>query len=310
MPMTVTCSQAHAFFVEESQIGDLVRCPYCDERLLVPDPRPNAKLQVEEDEEFVELEPEESELPKKKKARARQQRRVDLGLQFHYAKIVCLLGALAVWMMLSATMPLQDTLDGGMATLIRIIGAISILGLFIIAPVLGIIGSILCCFVPRRTRARPLIVGSLVLDLIPFLLVVVALLIALLARLGLAEQEGAIGVARVVQVLALLLLVAGWAVFMLFLRRLADYLDEGGQHEEALSILVGGILIMVTPGLLVSPILIFRGTTFALVFAVVVALGMVWWLSILIKLLFRNLTVIGRLRDVIRDQGGIGVQKN
>jgi hypothetical protein len=135
-------------------------------------------------------------------------------------------------------------------------------------------------WVPEASKAKGLILASVVLDVaaIPIGLVVQmrGLPSLLVAPMGLAS----------------------WVLFMLFLRRLASYLKQGPVAEEALGLLWRGILLVVLPPVvLVLVSLVLRFLPCLSIIAIPV--GLIAWLVLAIKFLFRLLALISTLRQVI-----------
>jgi hypothetical protein len=246
--------------------------------IVVPGARPG---RGDDEDDFAE--PDERLLKKPKRKKRDRLRKVRAGLSIHYAKYICSIAGkvllLTGWLLSPiasgfVVFTLLGYLCGGLA-----------------APILGIVGSSFCAFVPPKSGGRVLIIVSLSLEsaslLFGFLCGITAL--------GSGDLFGA--VAFVFLVLGILTGLAGFILYMLFLRMLALYLREDGSADEATSLMilslvveVGGFIVMMT-----SAMLFFRltGPQVARIFVIV---EQVIWIVIIIQVLFRILELIGRLR--------------
>jgi hypothetical protein len=245
--------------------------------IVVPGARPGR----DDEEDYAE--PDERLLKKPKRKKRERLRNVRAGLSIHYAKYICSITGkvflLTGWL-LSPIAPgfLAFTWLGFLCGVLA-------------APILGIIGSSFCAFVPPKSGGRPLIIASLSLESASLLF---GLLCGIFA-LGAGDFFGA--AAFVFLVLGILTGLAGFILYMLFLRMLALYLREDGSADEAISLMilsliveVGGLIVLMT-----SAMLFFRltGPQVARVFVIV---EQVIWIVIIIQVLFRILELIGRLR--------------
>jgi hypothetical protein len=154
--------------------------------------------------------------------------------------------------------------------------------------VVGIIGSAFCAAVPPKSGARGLIITSLVLDCLTLPLPIVTPFLDLLA--------GAL-----LSMLASLFGLVAWMLFMLYLRNLAYYLDAEQFGDEAMRLILKGLLMLfgMPIGIIIAGIIAIltcmRGFG-AFLFAVV-AMGIIG-----INYLFEVLELIGRIRAEIRPE--------
>jgi MFS family permease len=232
------------------------------------------------DEEEYEREPKAG----KKRERREQLEKVKLGLSFHLWKYVCFVLTILFFMtaILLQAAPFLPFL------LLALAG----LGGFA-APILGIVGSILCSWVPPKSQARVLILLSLGFD--------GGSLGAVLFMVPLAIIVGSVLGAGGVLVLMLLFAVCGitgFVLFMIFLKKLAYYLHDRPDGDEAIMAMLA--YLGITLG---GPVVLFLS---ALVFVRVPILGFVvlfamniGWLVLIILTLFRILTVINNIRSQI-----------
>lgn len=181
------------------------------------------------------------------------------GLGFHYFKTAAqLLGAILLAVLLAIvlyvqTRPPEWVMVAARFSMVVIVLALALL--FMLAVVLGLLGSILCLSVPRDTRgARTMIIISVLLEILP------------LAGLGLAylidaqqppeaqaiDPSTGFGPAtRIAQVLAYLCALGSLSFFLLFLSRLSRYFRQRVVAAEAFA-LVGRVWAVAAGWLLVG----------------------------------------------------------
>ena len=134
MPIPVECPNGHRMTLPDRQAGRRYRCPLCLAYLDVPLPDPAALKAVKDS-------PEEQKL-----AARRQWGRYLLvrGLNYHYARLVfILLWLLGCMGFLIATAFLEEDL-------LKVPAEVVTGGILFIAPLLGLIGTVLCLWVPAE----------------------------------------------------------------------------------------------------------------------------------------------------------------
>jgi hypothetical protein len=104
-------------------------------------------------------------------------------------------------------------------------------GLWLLGIVLGLVGSILCFWLPD-SRGRFVLSLALVLDVVTLPAGVVAVVLAWTPLLSWAIGLGS------------------WALFMLFLARLADVIDRPSEAREGRTLLLFGLLLVTIPAML------------------------------------------------------------
>jgi hypothetical protein len=255
---------------------------------------------------------EEEERPRKQKGMKNRQRMrlANIGLAFHYAKLLCLIVALALLTFALVVTPLLIVSGAGRAfvTIMRITSLIGNI-LWALTPILGGVGSLLCFWVPEKARARVLIIVSFSLEVGSVVLVVLAFIAlfggaAATARTG--DLDTAVGVAGMFLVMLLLSFaayLAGFILFMLFLRALGKFVRDRMSAEDAirqmilfLSVLVGGFIGLFAAG--------FALQRAGIAGAIVMLFLVIGWLVGLITVLFGILTLIGTLRQLIATRWG------
>jgi hypothetical protein len=307
----------------------IVAAPLAPEAAPIPDEIDDRHV-IEDDEDqeiFIEEEDdrprrrgrdrdddEEEERPRKRKKKGltRQQFALtNLGLAFHYANFLCLLvgtvlvligflglllagvGFHAAGRDRAAAGAMVGLANGGL-----VLGHIGSFAILPVGPLLGITGSILCCWVPARTGAKPLIATSLGLNAGALVLTLVTFLVAGTISFQTVEAESAAAV--VLSLLALGCSLAGFVLFLLFLRRLAYFLGDTSSGDEAMSLLiyficlaVGGVLGLILLVALAVAAGRIAGT------ALLIA-GIVAYTMFTIKFLQLILALIGTIRQNLR----------
>jgi hypothetical protein len=298
--MTFACPQCEkALRADESRARSRARCPACGHTFTISEAAGELPPAGAEGETRISASPiravspaprpdgdepepdEEQERRRRRKQRRLHERReglanVNIGLACHYARllvlIVTIIGRL-VWVVLTLA-----AIRHFLAMLQ--IGEMLLLLSSVVQAVLGIVGSIFCLFVPARSNARLIILISLLLDVLALPLVLIAFLIDF------------------PEVVAMLLGLASWILFTLYMRRLATYLGERVTADQAEQILWRGLLLFVA-----APVGL-AGIGFALRYIPCIGplffLGLVLaYIIYVIKFLFKILDVLGSLRQVI-----------
>jgi hypothetical protein len=346
MAILLTCPNGHKLSVAEKHAGKKAQCSVC--KAIVPIPKPKAPRPVEEaimpmeieevreprpmmvteieevamepvleDEDYVEMvETEDEDRPRRKKKskdkalkrakkRARAQiqgvRTVNLGLAFHYGWHLGFLGIFVISIVALICFYLVFlTRSFGPLGILNALGWIGFVDAAIIMPILGVVGSILCIRVPAEAKGRPLIIVSLALDVALFPMVPV-LVFANLGMVGFFVMAG----------LTLALLLASWILFMLFMKTVAEYLDEWSISRDAVNsifkgavLLVGSIIVDIILALLFFkvflPLAKYMVTYIIfLFFGGLAILGMIAWRWLIVKFVMSVLETIASLRQII-----------
>jgi hypothetical protein len=226
---------------------------------------------------------------------------VNLGLGFHYLRLIVLVAALVILVVFLVTltgaiMYLSQTLYG-----MSLVSAVLLRILLWVLPVLGITGSVLCLYVPSQSRSLPMIIISLCLDAIQFPFVVILMLVK-------TESTSFL----VLTLVTLILSVAAWVLFMVFLAILCWYLEEENMAYDAYRLIRKGLTLL---GCYLLTQVIFRLIVAALfpagkemaadglflwwiMFMLIVQVTIVW-VVIIIRFLFEIIALIGSIRQVI-----------
>jgi hypothetical protein len=259
--------------------------------------------------------PEEEDERRKKKQRRRQRRDframklVRLGLGFHAVKVLAWLLSILLFMIMIVSLVMigvsmvaqgaqgaRDTgaLDAAQGVAVLFGSVITIL--FLIAPFLGITGSILCCFVTPKTRARPLIFTSLILDGVPLVLGAMAMILG-----ALATQMGVSGLSamgRALMLLAFCSEVAALVLFMLFVKAIASFYGDRGTGNEAVHVMIHLFVISIGGfGVVFGSSYVLR---FVFLFGPILQICMfLGWIWMIVKIVIRLFNVIQTTRGLI-----------
>jgi hypothetical protein len=315
MTIQLVCYNGHEMEVEEDFAGQKAVCPICQvvmpvPRLkqeavpkysVVPAQRMKKKNKVSGQPVLI-VDDHDDEIPVPV---AHGLAMVNAGLGFHSARIIlyfffiflasAVLAALSKeWTTYSTSQgraqlaediilgtnptPKSSLLDSAL-----IVGGMIAIGLVFLHTVLGIAGSLLCLWVPRESKAQGFMIASMVLDL---------------SGLGVGLLVTLAGLPPVIS--GPLGLVA-WILFMLYLRKLAFYLNANDCADLARGIIFQGVALLFVPPL----VLILFGllsnlsgqTGLFICFSIFLVIG---WIILAIRFLNVLLDFIGTLRNVIR----------
>jgi hypothetical protein len=228
--------------------------------------------------------------------------KVNLGLGCHYARLVVMVAGstlLLVGMTAGSVVagfgPLglraaQEAGSPSLFSLRLLILLAKVVGflLQIVTPLLGYIGSSLCLWMPPQTGARGLILAAVILDgLAGFLGLVlfVATFFSAVAGAGVLFALPAFGLSC-----------GSWVMFMLTLGRLCTSLGEEKMAEEAIEVLIRGlVLLLLTPCVLILLTAMAMSLLGAL-FSPPLALTFLYHYFVFLR---RQMDLIGSIRQVI-----------
>jgi hypothetical protein len=217
-----------------------------------------------------------------RRLKKKQLKLVDVGLLLHYIKLwmyvvgmilgmvslvmFLIAGARAAGMAAEAAGRQIDAPDPGGGIVLFGFGLYLIFLFFFylivsaIAPLIGVVGSFLACFIPKKSYARGTIIMSLTFDLVA----IVAWLLGLLAQVnvfGFDNPDKQLRMIQLMQLLSAFCQVAAWLTFLTYLRGLGAYLGEPGVGNEALN-LIARLVIQVAS--LIADVLIVAACAFML----------------------------------------------
>jgi hypothetical protein len=223
---------------------------------------------------------------------------VRVGLGFHSARLVLYLLLLLV---LIGGFLLSMALDDPKANEPPTVLAATLLvatGLMVLAPLSGLVGSVLCLAVPAAANARGVLAASLLLELAAL---GGSLVVAAVDAAGLLPDHEAPLFRVVGVVLTSAVGLASWVLFMVFLTRLGRYLGADGAVFDAGNGLRQGVLLL--PALLpaaaalVAGLWWLAGPKWAGVIGAWVLFG---WLFLFVRWTVAFLGVLGDLRRAAR----------
>jgi hypothetical protein len=309
MSIPAVCPNGHRMSLPDYKAGSPYHCPICYTEFQVPLPNqpPQAPAGPANLMELrPPIRPDAGSTPAPPPARDEDSRtraqkgrptegpvrlnRVGRGLGFHYARLVLFLLEILLFLVLGLLGVTPDSLP---TRVLAMTLALVTFGIILLVPLLGLIGSILCLWVPPESAARRFIWTSLVIDLI---------LLGLSVFGGIAE---AAGIARLLwQGGSLVLAVLSWVFFMLFLIRLGWYFDEPVIAEDGRALLIKGIAlaVLVPLGLVGILVMLYALPPVGCLLVLLTPVLLVVVLVVYIKFLFQQLALIGSLRQVIRSQ--------
>jgi hypothetical protein len=280
LTLRVRCSNGHALSVKDDLAGQRVRCPKCkvlfraqaggeeekpDSPIAPPSKkrkksadrsngvrRPSVRDEDDDADGSDEATPEE-----RRKERQRQKKQslvhVKTGLIIHTVKLwafVVLVFFLFLWWVFGLTVENANLPDSGLdkesvATYKTAVETFQniLLFLIVLTPVVGVIGSVFCCLIPRKSESRGTIITAFVFDLIP-LIASIGIPLAIFDAFGIKDADK---IARLIKYLASISIffsVAALFVFVIFARMLAYYIQKALLASEALN-LVSWLMIMV-----------------------------------------------------------------
>lgn len=303
----LTCPSCSSRFKGPDSLhdGDRFKCPKCGTKFRIvaapgrtAAPKP-ARPKLEEVPEVEAVEEEaidELEVLDEGEARPRRMKekeRMKLayrGLGLQYAKFLLVIGGLLLVGLFTIARSIAPNF------LNAALNAVSI-PLSSVTPLIGLTGSLLCFWVPKKSQARHLIQISFGLD-------VAAILASGLGNILLliGDRLGIVG--SILSRMGSFASLAACILFLLFLRALAAYLKDRGSEEEIMEITVRWIVMTVVLPVVLFPLVALSGagrTSVAGGIVSVVFAGGIY-LALLIyyfRTLLRLLNVISALRQKI-----------
>jgi hypothetical protein len=242
-----------------------------------------------------------------RKLRRQQMHAIRTGLTLFYWKfilylvVICfhIIGSLVVGVVVGVTHAVAQRGNADLAQaantsfLAVLLYGFEALATFVAAPILGITGGAFIVRVPAKSGARGLAIATLVLEAVP---VVCGLLAMVTGSLSFGSPDVA-GLSLVLFFLSGIALIAAFILFMLFLRQAAIFLKDKRTAQEAVSVMIAYLVTGIAGfiALVVVTVFLARIPLGGLVlFALVVA-----WIVLMIKQLWAILMVIAGVRSQI-----------
>jgi hypothetical protein len=258
--------------------------------------RPRRRPPREEPEEDEEDESEDEVATVALTRKQRKMATVRLGILFHILKLWTYLGAMLFGFITLPLVLFAALFFGGIVG--TILSQITFNLAMTVAPVLGIVGSIMCAFVPPKSEARGTIIASVIFDVLAPLFGLLQL-IMIVAYWGTGDERVERLVSYMLYARLACTLVAWW-MFQLYLRQLAFFMSESLLASESLNVIVhfliaviiGPTLVIVT--LVMATVLIMPMITLVLFFA---TLG--WVIYFIITFPIRQFRLMFVMRSAI-----------
>jgi hypothetical protein len=175
--------------------------------------------------------------------------------------------------------------------------------LFAVAPLLGIVGSFLCCWVPKKSMTRGTIIMSLTFDVVAFVGFILQLL-AIFNVFGFEDLDKQVRMVRLLQSLDTVCLIAAWLTFLTFLRGLGKYLGEPALGNEALNLiarlvvqvisLIGNVIVNVASSFFLAGISPFLAIALGIVAIII------WLFFFIFGFFLRMLKLVGAMRRAVQ----------
>ncbi|MCI0682424.1 MAG: hypothetical protein L0Y71_09985 [Gemmataceae bacterium] len=252
-----------------------------------------------------------------RKVRKKQLKLVDVGLLLHYIKLCIyvigiLLGMTVVvlMMIIGAQAGAGGAAGEGVAGFL--IGGVAILALMVfllnlvisqVAPLLGIVGSFLCCFVPKKSEAKGTIIMSLTFDLISMVAGLLGFL-AIANVFGMEPQKN-LNLIFLCRLLTFFCSIAAWLTFLTFLRGLGRYIGEPALGNEALN-LIARLVVQVISLIFDIMCIFVIGRFFGLPLIAIIILTIVFltiWLIIFVFAFYlRQMKLISAMRRAVQNK--------
>ena len=285
-----------------------------------------AAARSDDDDDDDEDGPEDYEARRKaeKKLKKKQLKLVDVGLLLHYIKLcmyivgILLLMTIATLIAISGAQAVeaveaapkgQAPAVGGVAGFQLMGFAILVLLYFVVnlvisllAPLVGVVGSFLCCFAPKKSEVRGTLIISLTFDLISL----IAWLLNVLAITGVFGMEAhkTENMVFLLQMITFICMVTSWLTFLTSMRSLGKYLGEPGLGNEALN-LIARLVVQVVTLILDFMIIVMFGRYFVGVFlAIMLAIGFmtIWFVLFIFTFYLRQLKLVGAMRLAVQNK--------
>lgn len=254
---------------------------------------------VEEDDED-----DEKAAKAKKRLRRRQLLATSTGLLMYYWKFIVYVTAVLAFMgyfLLGIAAGVGVAAGGGgpggagqsFAMLAMFSFLYSIAAVYVIGPILGVIGGAFIVRVPSRTGARGLAIATLVLEIIPVVCFALLFLNGIISFRGPTDASAALGL--VLAAATAISLLAGFILTMLFLRQVASYFRDKATAKDCIALMVAFLITLIAGPFVIGASGIFLVRLLCIGVLILLAL-MLGWLIILIKQLMNILGVIAVVR--------------
>lgn len=288
------------------------------------DDRPRKKARrpapVVEDDDDDEPMDDETRKKLEKKIKKKQLKLVDIGLLLHYIKLCIyvvgiLLGMVVVVLIMiigaqAGAAGAAGAEGGGVAGFM--IGGIAILALMVfllnlvisqIAPLLGIVGSFLCCWVPKKSESKGTIITSLTFDLVSMVAGLLGFLaIANVFGMEAHKNQNMIFLCRIITFFCS---ISAWLTFLTFLRGLGKYIGEPQLGNEALNLiarLVVQVISLIFDIMCIFMIGRFFGFPLVVIIIMTIVFLTIWLIIFVFAFYLRQMKLISAMRRAVQNK--------
>jgi hypothetical protein len=305
MAIHMVCTCGQEMVTEDQYAGRKVRCPNCKLIVLVPGtrgaPASGRAGRPERDED--EGESGEGLTNRERLGRAR------IGLGLHWGKTLCFLIVAALGLLVGIVTFIVvlrarrgEALAGGpLEVIVGVLGC-GILLAFVVMPVLGAVGSLLCFWLPPKSGARTLAMVACGLDTTAILLFLGMVVTALGGGLQALSPEAFLArgaLATMIGILGLLLLAAGWVLHMLGLRALGLYVKDRRTAADAQRTMIVGLVVLIVPPLLLLAVNLALGRAGSLAGVIIFHVLLIGYYGGLLAVAFKVLNLTSAVRQLL-----------
>ena len=278
------------------------------------DDRPRKKARrpapvVEDDDDDEEPMDDETRKKLERKLKKKQLKLVDVGLLLHYIKLcIYVIGILLGMVVVVLTMVASV---GGPDVPAFFVAALALLWLFVIilnvifsqvAPLLGIVGSFLCCWIPKKSEAKGTIIMSLTFDLISMVAGVLRFL-AVFNVFGMEENKTN-NLIFLCGLINFICSISAWLTFLTYLRSVGKYIGEPALGNEALNLIARLVVQVISLILDIMIIIVFGRFFVGIVLAIILAIIFltIWLIIFIFAFYLRQMKLISAMRRAIQNK--------
>ena len=289
-------------------------------------PRKKAPVRYYDDDDDDEEEMDDKTRRKlERQLKKKQLKLVDVGLLLHYIKLMIyiigiILGITMAILLAVAGAQMAEALEAGAkgaeaeaggvqgfvvfgtVTVMALVSFLLILVMSQIAPLLGIVGSFLCCWIPKKSECRGTIITSLTFDLVSM----ITGLLGMLAGLGVfgMERHKVENMQLYLQMITWFCTISAWLTFLTFLRGLGKYLGEPGVGNEALNLIARLVVMVITLVIDFILIIAFGRLFVGLILAIIIAIGsaIIWFIIFVFVFFLRQLKLLSAMRRAVQNR--------
>lgn len=277
------------------------------------DDRPRRKARrpapVVEDDDDEEPMDDETRKKLERKIKKKQLKLVDIGLLLHYIKLCIYVVGILLGMVVFVLMMIAAT--GGPDVPAFFVAAIAILGILVfilnlimsqITPLIGIVGSFLCCWIPKKSEAKGTIIMSLTFEVIAMVAGLMFFL-ALFNVFGMEAHKNA-NLTRLCVLIIIICSIFGWLTFLTYLRTVGKYIGEPALGNEALNLIARLVVQVISLILDIMIIIVFGRFFVGIVLAIILAIVFltIWLIIFIFAFYLRQMKLISAMRRAVQNK--------